>query len=260
MPPPSARRVAVVTGSCSTTSAEVALRLAEFGMDVALLDPAAGAHDPLVDRIRERGGRARAIPADAADTDAVASALAEVTAEWGEPRVLVNVVNPVSPANPLNAAHPVSTAGSADGPGTADGERLCGMTDARWEAAATRPLRGVFVASRLAVDLMCEAGSGCVVTVAPPLAGDGSEHSTLRAGLEGFTATIALELEAFGVTANLIAPRRPQVGLHSDPASGGLPGGAARYARAVADAVPALLGAKGAVTGQVVYVGADVTD
>lgn len=248
MPPSSARRVAVVTGSCSATGAEVALRLARCGMDVALLAPAGAAHGGVVDRIRDNGGRAMAIPADAADSAAVESALAEVSAAWGDPRVLVNLVDPVDPANPGD------TAGTG-------GERLCGMTDAQWEAATGRPLRAVFVTSRLAVDLMCEAGSGRVITVAPPLADDGSEHSTLRAGLEGFTTTIALELEAFGVTANLIAPRRPRVGLHSDRAPGGLPGGAARYARAVADAVPVLLGAEAAaVTGQTVYVGVDVTD
>ncbi len=258
MPSPSARRVAVVTGSGSATGAEVALRLADLGMDVAVLDPAVDACADVVDRIRERGGRAMAFPVDAADSGAVESALADVTAEWREPQVLVNLVGavgPVDPDGPGNPATPV-TPGSTAGGAT----RLCDLTDAQWEAATGRPLRGVFVASRLAVDLMCEAGSGRVITVAPPLA-DGSEHSTLRAGLEGFTTTIALELEAFGVTANLIAPRRPQVGLHSGRAPGDLPGSAARYARAVADAVPVLLGAEAvAVTGQTVYVSADVTD
>ncbi|WP_159033066.1 SDR family NAD(P)-dependent oxidoreductase [Streptomyces fodineus] len=225
-----------MSGGSSTTGAEVAIRLAELGMDVAILDPAAEACAGVVGRIEDRGGRAMAIAADAADRGAVESALARVTSAWCEPSVLVNAVDATG------------------------GERLCDMSDARWEAATVRPLRGVFAASRLLADSMSEAGWGRVVTIAPPLA-DGAEHSTLRAGLEGFTRTIALELEAFGVTANLIAPRRPQVGLHSGGASDELPGGAARYARAVADAVSALLGAAAAaVTGQIVYVGADATD
>ncbi|MGW1159800.1 SDR family NAD(P)-dependent oxidoreductase [Streptomyces sp. NPDC002519] len=236
--PPRAGRIALVNGGASAAGAAVALRLAELRMDVALLDPAAGSCAGLLARIRDRGGRAMAIAADAADRGAVESAVADVTAAWGEPSVLVNAVR-----------------------ATAD-EPLCDMSDEQWEAATVRPLRGVFAAARLLTDAMAESGWGRIITLAPPPAG-GSEPATLRAGLEGFTKTIALELEAFGVTANLIAPRRPQAGIGSGHASGDLrddelQDADTHYAQAVADAAAALLGAE-AVTGQVVYVGTDAT-
>jgi 3-oxoacyl-[acyl-carrier protein] reductase len=225
-----------VTGGSSGGGAEVALRLAELGMDVAILDPARESCAGVVGRITDRGGRAMAITADVADSKAVESALAEVTSAWGDPNVLVNVV------------------------GATGGQPLCGMSDEQWEAATGHPLRGAFVASRLMLDSMLEVGWGRIVTVAPPLAGV-SEHSTLRAGLEGFTRTIALELEAFGVTANLIAPRRPQVGMHPDRVPDDSPDDAARYAQAAADAVPVLLSAEAAaVSGQIVYVSAGTND
>jgi 3-oxoacyl-[acyl-carrier protein] reductase len=212
---PSARvpRVAVVTGGTSDLTTEVADRLRELPLDVAVLDCAA-------------------------KPEAVEAALVEVAATRGEPSVLVNVVHP-----------------TAEGP-------LCTLSDAQWETATGTPLRDVFAASRSAADSMSEAGWGRIVTVAPPLT-HGSEHAALRAGLEGFTRTIALELEPFGVTANLIAPRRPHAGIGAGPGPGHVSDpardDAARYARAVRDAVAALLGA-GSVTGQVVYVSTDATD
>lgn len=160
-------RVAIVTGGASKIGAAVAVRLAECGMDVALLDENACADT--VHRITELGMRSVAIGADVTDATPVDAALAEVCSALGDPEVLVNVVGGALP-------------------------------EPDWYASTAGLLRGVFLLSRAVVDPMIKNGRGRIITVA------GCSNATIWAGLSGFTRTIALELSPFGITSNVVDP------------------------------------------------------
>ena len=93
-----AGRVAVVTGGANGMGREIALRLAEGGADVAVLDRADGA--PVAAAVKERGGRALALSCDVTDEASVARAVADVTTRLGPADILVNNVG-IYPYDPF---------------------------------------------------------------------------------------------------------------------------------------------------------------
>ncbi|MET7967104.1 3-oxoacyl-ACP reductase FabG [Micromonospora sp. NPDC005305] len=178
-------RTAVVTGAARGIGAGVAKRLARDGFAVAVvdLDEAAGA--PVADEIRAAGGRAVAVGADVADEEAVGAAVDRIAGELGEPTVLVN-----------NA-------------GITRDNLLFKMTADDWDAVVNVHLRGSFLMTRAVQGYMTSAGWGRIVNLSSTSAlGNRGQanYAAAKAGLQGFTKTLALELGKFGVTANAIAP------------------------------------------------------
>ncbi|MEU7811706.1 SDR family oxidoreductase [Pseudonocardia sp. NPDC049154] len=178
-------RVAIVTGAARGIGAGTALRLAQDGLKVAVLDLEEGAAKPTVDAIVEAGGTALAVGADVADPAAVTAAVDRVAAELGAPTVLVN-----------NA-------------GITRDNLLFKMSEADWDAVMAVHLRGSFLMTRAVQSHMVAAKWGRVVTLSSTSAlGNRGQlnYATAKAGLQGFTKTLAIELGKFGVTANCIAP------------------------------------------------------
>jgi len=178
-------RTAVVTGAARGIGAAVAKRLAADGMAVAVLDLEEAACKAVVDEIQEAGGTALAVGADVADEHAVQAAVERVVAELGAPTVLVN-----------NA-------------GITRDNLLFKMTPADWDAVMAVHLRGAFLMTSAVQGHMTEAGWGRIVTMSSTsgLGNRGqANYAAAKAGLEGFTKTIAIELGRFGITANAIAP------------------------------------------------------
>jgi len=178
-------RTAIVTGAARGIGAAVARRLAFDGMGVGVLDLDESACEPVVDAIVAEGGRAYAVAANVSDEHAVDDAVAAVTDRLGAPTVLVN-----------NA-------------GITRDNLLFKMSVADWDQVMGVHLRGAFLMTRAMQAHMIDARWGRVVTMSSTsgLGNRGqANYSTAKAGLEGFTKTIALELGKFGVTANAIAP------------------------------------------------------
>jgi 3-oxoacyl-[acyl-carrier protein] reductase len=178
-------RVAIVTGAARGIGAATALRLAQDGFAVAVLDLDEAAAKGTVDAIESAGGRALAVGADVSDTEQVEAAVARVAAELGAPTVLVN-----------NA-------------GVTRDNMLFKMTDADWDIVMNVHLRGAFLMTRAVQKHMIDAKWGRVVSLSSTSAlGNRGQvnYSTAKAGLQGFTKTVAIELGKFGVTANAIAP------------------------------------------------------
>ena len=83
------------------------------------------------------------------------------------------------------------------------------MSDADWDVVMNVHLRGSFLMSRAAQKHMIDATWGRIVNLSSTSAlGNRGQanYSTAKAGLQGFTKTLAIELGKFGVTANSIAP------------------------------------------------------
>src|SRR3954464_6079710 len=83
-------RVAIVTGAARGIGAATALRLAQDGFAVAVLDLEEAAGKDTVQAIEAAGGRALAVGADVSDADQVQAAVDRVAAELGAPTVLIN--------------------------------------------------------------------------------------------------------------------------------------------------------------------------
>jgi len=180
-----ADRVAIVTGSARGIGAATARRLAEDGMAVAVLDLDEAACAGTVKEIADAGGRALAVGADVSQADQVAAAVDRVAAELGGPTVLVN-----------NA-------------GVIRDNLLFKMTEDDWDTVLGVHLRGAFLMSRAAQKYMVEQRWGRIVNLSSSSAlGNRGQvnYSAAKAGMQGFTKTLAIELGPFGVTANAVAP------------------------------------------------------
>ncbi len=178
-------RVAIVTGSARGIGAATARRLAADGMAVAVLDLDEAACAGTVKEIADAGGRALAVGADVSKTDEVTAAVERVAAELGGPTVLVN-----------NA-------------GVIRDNLLFKMTDDDWDAVLGVHLRGAFLMSRAAQKYMVEQRYGRIVNLSSSSAlGNRGQanYSAAKAGMQGLTKTLAIELGSFGVTANAVAP------------------------------------------------------
>jgi 3-oxoacyl-[acyl-carrier protein] reductase len=180
-----AQRVAVVTGAARGIGAATARRLAADGMAVAVLDLDAQACAATVDAITAAGGRALAVGADVSQADQVEAAVGKVAGELGPPAVLIN-----------NA-------------GVIRDNLIFKMTEGDWDMVLGVHLRGAFLMSRAAQKHMVEQRFGRIVNLSSSSAlGNRGQvnYSAAKAGMQGFTKSLAIELGQFGITANAVAP------------------------------------------------------
>ena len=178
-------RTAIVTGAARGIGAAIARRLSDDGLAVAVLDLDETACKAVVDEIESSGGKALAVGADVADEEAVEAAVARVASELGAPTVLVN-----------NA-------------GITRDNLLFKMSANEWDAVMNVHLRGAFLMSRATQRHMVDAHWGRIINLSSVSAlGHRGQvnYSAAKAGIQGLTKTLAIELGQFGVTANAIAP------------------------------------------------------
>jgi 3-oxoacyl-[acyl-carrier protein] reductase len=179
------QRVAVVTGAARGIGAGTAKRLASDGFAVAVLDLKEGDCGATVDAITSAGGRAIAVGADVSDADQVQSGVDKIASELGAPAVLVN-----------NA-------------GVIRDNMLFKMTLDDWDTVLGIHLRGSFLMSKACQKYMVDNKWGRIVNLSSSSAlGNRGQanYSAAKAGMQGFTKTLAIELGQFGITANAVAP------------------------------------------------------
>ncbi|MGH3317203.1 MAG: 3-oxoacyl-ACP reductase FabG [Nocardioidaceae bacterium] len=179
------QRTAIVTGAARGIGSGVAQRLAEDGFAVGVLDLDESACKHTVESIKKEGGSAIGVGVDVGDETAVEAAVTRVAEELGEPTVLVN-----------NA-------------GITRDNLLFKMTTDDWDAVMNVHLRGSFLMSRAVQKYMVDAKWGRIVNMSSRSAVGNrgqANYSAAKAGLQGFTKTLSIELGKFGVTVNAIAP------------------------------------------------------
>lgn len=180
-----APRVAIVTGAGRGIGAATALRLARDGHSVVVLDLTEEACAATVEQVTAAGGTAVGVGADVSDEAAVAAAFVTIESTLGAPTILVN-----------NA-------------GIIRDNLLFKLETADWDAVMNVHLRGAFLMSRAAQSYMVRERFGRIVNMSSSSAlGNRGQanYASAKAGIQGFTKTLAIELGRFGITVNSVAP------------------------------------------------------
>ncbi|MFF6983486.1 3-oxoacyl-ACP reductase FabG [Streptomyces sp. NPDC008343] len=179
------RRVALVTGAARGIGSAIAARLARTGHHVAVADLDLKASALVAERIVAAGGSASAWQLDVTDEGAVELTVERLVAEHGSIGIVVN-----------NA-------------GVTRDNLIHKMTWDDWSAVQDVHLGGAFLVSRAAQRSMVATGWGRIVNLSSVSAFGNrgqANYSAAKAGLLGFTRTLALELGRFGITVNAVLP------------------------------------------------------
>jgi 3-oxoacyl-[acyl-carrier protein] reductase len=180
-------KVAIVTGASRGIGRAIALELASVGAKVAVnYASSSGAADELVAQIVGSGGEAIAIGADVSKAEQIDTLVSTVMDKWGRVDVLVN-----------NA-------------GITRDTLLLRMKIEDWQAVIDTNLTGVFSATRAVSKIMLKQKSGRIINIASVAGQMGNpgqaNYSASKAGVIGFTKTVAKELSSRGITVNAVAP------------------------------------------------------
>lgn len=175
-----------MTGASRGVGRAIAQRLARDGRHVVLVSRTVAALEEVREAIRQSGGTAEVRACDVADGEALAGMIEEVAATLGRLDIIVN-----------NAGM------------TRDG-LLLRMSDADFDDVITINLRSTFIACRAAARPMMRGRYGRIVNIGSVtgLIGNTGQtnYAAAKAGLIGFTKSIAKELGSKGITANVVAP------------------------------------------------------
>ncbi len=180
-----ADRVAVVTGAAQGIGAATARLLAAGGAAVAVVDLAADRAAAVAGEITAAGGAAAAFGCDVTDADAVSAMTADVVTRLGRLDILVN-----------NA-------------GITRDNLLFKMSPAEWSAVLTTNLTSMFLCCQAAQKHMVAARYGKIVNLSSRSAlGNRGQvnYAAAKAGVQGLTATLAIELGPFNINVNAVAP------------------------------------------------------
>ncbi len=180
-------RVAVVTGGSRGIGRAIAIRLGAEGATVVITYRSnAAAAEAAAALVREAGGVATVVPFDVGDAEATRVAIQDIVDRMGRVDILVN-----------NA-------------GVAVDGLLLRLKEEDWERALRINLSGVFHCTKAALRSMVRARFGRIVNVTSVAAVMGNAgqvaYATAKAGIIGFTKSLAREVAARGITVNAVAP------------------------------------------------------
>ncbi len=180
-------KTAIVTGASRGIGKATALALATVGAKVVVnYARSSDAADEVVKTIVDGGGDAVALQADVSQPEAVDNLIKETLAKYGSIDVLVN-----------NA-------------GITKDTLLMRMKLEQWQAVINLNLTGVFLCTKAVTKTMLKQRSGRIINIASVAGQMGNpgqaNYSAAKAGVIGFTKTVAKELASRGVTVNAVAP------------------------------------------------------
>jgi 3-oxoacyl-[acyl-carrier protein] reductase len=192
-----ADKVAIVTGASRGIGRATAITLATEGAQVAVnYASSATAAEQVVAEINGIGGQAIALQADVSQPEQVESLIKSVLDKWGRVDVLVN-----------NA-------------GITRDTLLLRMNLEDWQAVVDLNLTGVFLCTRAVSKIMLKQRAGRIINITSVAAQMGNpgqaNYSAAKAGVIGFTKTVAKELSSRGITVNAVAPGFISTDMTSD--------------------------------------------
>ncbi len=175
--------LALVTGASRGIGASIAVKLAEAGATVIGTATSAAGADSITEAL---GGRGRGVVLNIADEDSVAEALSNIQADEGNPTILVN-----------NA-------------GITRDNLLMRMKPDEWDDVIATNLSGVFRLSKACLRGMMKAKKGRIVNIASVIGVMGNagqaNYAAAKAGIIGFSKSLAREIGSRGITVNVVAP------------------------------------------------------
>lgn len=177
-------KVAVVTGAAQGIGAAIALRFAQEGASVAVLDRQDPT--PAAQACREAGASALELVVDVADKSSIAAAVAEIIDAWGQIHIWVN-----------NA-------------GIFDDTPLTELSEARWDQVSNVNYKSMFLCAQLVAPYMLAQGWGRIINIASMAAKvafpNEVAYCSTKSAVVGLTRALAVELGPHGITANAICP------------------------------------------------------
>jgi len=181
-----ANQIALVTGAGRGIGRAIALKFAAEGASVVCISRTAENAEKAAAEIRALGRQAWAHAVDVADAAAVNAMAERVLAECGRVDILVN-----------NA-------------GVARDDLLMRMSEADWDAVLDTNLKGAFLFTKAFSRALLKQRSGRIINVASVIGLIGNagqcNYAASKAGLIGFTKSVARELASRGITVNVLAP------------------------------------------------------
>lgn len=178
-------RVAFITGGSRGIGKSIAETFAEQGAKVAVIDINEDALQHIQSEFQEKGYDILALKANVVSFEEVEAAMEQVVEQFGSLDILVN-----------NA-------------GIIRDNLLFKMTDHDWDQVIDVHLKGAFNTSRIAQKYMVQQKYGRIINISSTSAlGNAGQanYATVKAGLQGFTKTLAKEIGKFGITTNAVAP------------------------------------------------------
>ncbi len=180
-----AGRVAVITGAGRGIGRAEALRLAEEGVRVVVVDLSRQDAEKTAGDIGKSGGTAWPYGVNVTQADQVRNMLEETVKRWGPIGILVN-----------NA-------------GITRDNLIYKMEEDEWDSVMNTHLKGSFICAQACQRYMVEERWGKIVNTSSTSAlGNRGQanYSAAKAGLQGFTKTLAIELGPFHINVNAVAP------------------------------------------------------
>jgi len=180
-------KTALITGAARGIGRSIALRLAGEGADIAFTDLAYDDASKAVEKeIADKGVKAKAYASDASKLDQTQDVVGKIIAEFGKIDILVN-----------NA-------------GITNDTLLMRMTEKQWDAVITINLKSVFNFTKCVQMYMLKQRSGTIINMSSVVGVSGnagqSNYAASKAGIIGFTKSIAREVGSRNIRCNAIAP------------------------------------------------------
>jgi NAD(P)-dependent dehydrogenase (short-subunit alcohol dehydrogenase family) len=197
-------QVALVTGGGGGIGLGIALELARFGADVAVVDNEPSRAERAVERIGELGRDAIAVETDVMDTDQVREAVRVTDERFGRIDILVNNAGGVS------------------------GRPFLDQSERSWRRHIDINLLSMLAATSAVVPIMIRGGQGGSIVNVSSIEGTRAApmfavYAACKAGMISFTRTMALELGEHGIRSNVIAPDWTQTPGNSGMRTGPIP-------------------------------------
>ena len=180
------QRIAIVTGAGQGIGRAIALGLAREGARVAIADVNEECANSVKNEIEAAGGRALVIRTDVSNEDSVQAMVERSLQEFGRVDILVNNAG-IFPTSPVEE-----------------------MSEEDWDRVIGTNLVGAFLCARAVVPKFLEQGSGRIISLTSGRAfqgaKNGAHYAASKAGIIGFSKSLALELAPHGITVNVICP------------------------------------------------------